>query len=203
MHIVARASPTSGPLGTSIVKNAELGRRIKQLRLAQGSTLKDIEAKVGVSATHVSEIERGKTSPTVGALAKIASALQVNPSFLVDLPVGDDVSFTRKPERDRLVGARNGAEWEILTRDRPYAELSLFMLELGQDMTTPLEQSPRSGDKFFHIVDGILQLELGDEKVVLRRGDSIHFRASRQAKLLNLGDGRCRIFMAMWPRLTL
>lgn len=185
------------------MKNAELGRRIKQLRLAQGATLKDIEAKVGVSATHVSEIERGKTSPTVGALAKIASALQVNPSFLVDLPVGEEVSFTRKPERDRLVGAMTGAEWEILTRDRPYAELSLFMLELAQDMKTPLEQSPRSGDKFFHIVDGILQLELGDEKIVLRRGDSIHFRASRPAKLFNLGDGRCRVFMAMWPRLTL
>ncbi len=74
--------------GCRIVNNLELGKRIKQLRLSQGFTLKDIESKVGVSATHVSEIERGKTSPTVGALAKIASALQVNPSFLVDLPVG-------------------------------------------------------------------------------------------------------------------
>ena len=70
------------------MNNTELGRRIKQLRLAQALTLKDIESKGGVSATHVSEIERGKTSPTVGALAKIAEALEVNPSFLVDLPVG-------------------------------------------------------------------------------------------------------------------
>lgn len=185
------------------MNTVELGRRIKQLRLAQGFTLKEIEAKVGVSATHVSEIERGKTSPTVGALAKIAAALQVNPSFLVDLPVGDEVSFTRKPERDRLVAARNGAQLEILTRDRPYAELSLFILELAQDMKTPLEQTPRSGDRFLHVVDGILQLELGEEKLVLRRGDSVHFRASRPARLLNLGDGPCRVFMAVWPRLTL
>jgi transcriptional regulator with XRE-family HTH domain len=185
------------------VNNIELGRRIKQLRLAQGSTLKEIEAKVGVSATHVSEIERGKTSPTVGALAKIAAALQVNPSFLVDLPVGDEVSFTRKPERDRLVGATNNAQWEILTKDRPYAELSLFMLELGSDMKSPLQQSPRSGDEFLHVLDGILQVELGDEKLVLRRGDSMHFRASRAAKLLNLGDNRCRVFVAVWPRFTL
>ena len=44
----------------------ELGRRVKQLRLQKGMTLKEIESKVGVSATHVSEVERGKTSPTVG-----------------------------------------------------------------------------------------------------------------------------------------
>ena len=49
----------------------EIGSRIKQFRLAKGLTLKDIELRAKVSATHVSEIERGMTSPTVGALAKI------------------------------------------------------------------------------------------------------------------------------------
>lgn len=70
----------------------ELGRRVKQLRLQKGMTLKEIEAKVGVSATHVSEVERGKTSPTVGALSKIAAALEVNASYLIDFPIGQEVS---------------------------------------------------------------------------------------------------------------
>lgn len=185
------------------MSNLELGKRIKQLRLAQGFTLKDIESKVGVSATHVSEIERGKTSPTVGALAKIATALQVNPSFLVDLPVGDDVSQTRNGDRFRLVGSRNGAQWEVLTGERPFAELSLFILDLPADMKEPLAQEPRAGDKFLYVVEGVLQVELGDEKNVLRTGDSMHYKASRAAKLLNMGDASCRVFWAAWPRLTL
>jgi len=188
--------------GCRIVNNLELGKRIKQLRLSQGFTLKDIESKVGVSATHVSEIERGKTSPTVGALAKIASALQVNPSFLVDLPVGEDVTQTRKENRYRLVGAQNGAEWEILTGERPFAELSLFMLDLHKDMKAPLEQEPRAGDKFLFVVEGVMQIELGEEQTVLRKGDSIHFKASRPMKILNMGDSPCRVFWAAWPRLT-
>ena len=44
----------------------EMGRRIKMLRIARGMTLKDLEERGGISATHVSEIERGKASPTVG-----------------------------------------------------------------------------------------------------------------------------------------
>ena len=184
------------------MNNVELGKRIKQLRLSQGFTLKDIESRVGVSATHVSEIERGKTSPTVGALAKIAAALRVNPSFLVDLPIGDDVSATHVDDRLRLVGARNGATWEILTAERPDAELSLFMLELSPDMKHPLEQLPRAGDKFLHVVEGVLQIDLDEETTVLRKGDSIHFRASRSMKLQNLGDSACRVFWAAWPRLT-
>jgi mannose-6-phosphate isomerase-like protein (cupin superfamily) len=139
----------------------------------------------------------------VGALGKIAAALQVNPSFLVDLPVGEDVSLTRRTERYRLVGAKNGAEWEVLTGDRPYAELSLFMLELNEDMKAPLEQDPRPGDKFLFVVEGVLQIELGEEKIVLRKGDSLHFKASRPVRILNMGDARGRVFWAAWPRHTL
>lgn len=184
------------------MNNLDLGKRIKQLRLSQGFTLKDIESKVGVSATHVSEIERGKTSPTVGALSKIATALQVNPSFLVDLPVGDDVSHTTHGKRYRLMGAQNGAQWEVLTGEQPFAELSLFMLDLPREMGEPLDQEPRTGDKFLHVIQGALEVRIEEEKTTLHEGDSIHFKASQKAKLLNVGESHCRVFVAAWPRFT-
>ena len=63
-----------------------LGDRVRRTRQEKGLTLKQIEIKVGISATHVSEIERGNTSPTIGALEKIAEALGVLPSYLIDIP---------------------------------------------------------------------------------------------------------------------
>lgn len=181
----------------------ELGRRIKQLRLSRGFTLKDIEARVGVSATHVSEVERGKTSPTVGALSKIATALEVNPSFLVDVPIGDQVSLTRPEERTVLLGPGDSARWEILTRENPSAELSLFVLVLPADMKEALTRSPRPGDKFLHLIEGIVEVEISEEKFLLRRGDSIHFKSSHPLRISNLADGESRIFWADWPRFTL
>ncbi len=94
----------------------ELGRRVKQLRLQKGMTLKEIEAKVGVSATHVSEVERGKTSPTVGALSKIAAALEVNASYLIDFPIGQEVSVTRPGSRPSLVLTGHSIQMDVLTR---------------------------------------------------------------------------------------
>ena len=61
-----------------------LGKKVRRVRLMRGLTLKQIEAAVGVSATHVSEIERGKTSPTIGALGKIADALGVGVACLIE-----------------------------------------------------------------------------------------------------------------------
>jgi len=185
------------------VNNIELGKRIKQLRLGQGFTLKDIESQVGVSATHVSEIERGKTSPTIGALAKIALALQVNPSFLLDFPVGEDVSLTHAGDRDRLVGSRNGAEWEVLTRETPRGELSLFLLDLRPGSHEPLERPPRGGDRFLHLIQGEIEITIDQETHLLHQGDSVHFKASRRLQLRNAGLETARILWADWPRVTL
>src|SRR5215470_5618249 len=77
----------------------ELGRRIKLMRVSCGLTLKDLEQRGGISATHVSEIERGKASPTVGALARIARALGVRPATLIEPCVRPEVSHLHPGER--------------------------------------------------------------------------------------------------------
>ena len=46
---------------TGIVGIEELGRRIRKLRIERRMTLKQVELAASLSATHLSEIERGRT----------------------------------------------------------------------------------------------------------------------------------------------
>lgn len=185
------------------MNGAELGRRVKQLRLQKGLTLKDIEARVGVSATHVSEVERGKTSPTVGALSKIAAALEVNASYLIDFPIGQRVSVTRPGERLGITTPAHEFVFDVLMQEQPYAEISLFLATILPDQKQKLHREARPGDKFLHVIDGIVEITLGVRSYVLKRGDSLHFKASQTQELKNLGDTPCRILWADWPRFTL
>src|SRR2546425_10447332 len=89
-------SPSVASLLPSDPSPTELGRRIKLLRIARGLTLKDLEERGGISATHVSEIERGKASPTVGALGRIARALDLRPATLVAPRMLPEVTVDRK-----------------------------------------------------------------------------------------------------------
>ena len=57
-----------------ITKEA-LGKRVRDVRTRGKMTLKIVEGRSGLSSTHISEIERGMTSPTIGALIRIAHAL--------------------------------------------------------------------------------------------------------------------------------
>ena len=51
------------------MRKGEIGRRIRTVRRERGLTLRQVAATAGLSATHISEIERGHTTPTVGASA--------------------------------------------------------------------------------------------------------------------------------------
>ena len=76
-----------------MISKEEIGRRIKKMREEHHLTLKNVEAKAGISATHISEIERGKTSPTIGALIRIADALGKDPAYFIEDEELRDVSF--------------------------------------------------------------------------------------------------------------
>jgi transcriptional regulator with XRE-family HTH domain len=55
-----------------------------KLRSERRLTLKQVESASGLSATHLSEIERGRTSPTIGALLRIARALEKDVSYFIE-----------------------------------------------------------------------------------------------------------------------
>ncbi|MGH3768189.1 MAG: helix-turn-helix domain-containing protein [Pseudonocardiaceae bacterium] len=65
-----------------------IGQRIGQIRYARGKSLRVVAALAGISASHLSRIERGeraldRRSETVA----LADALQISPSELTRLPV--------------------------------------------------------------------------------------------------------------------
>ena len=61
----------------------EVGRRIKQLRNAQGLTVQELATKSGVSPGYISEVERGLSAVSVDKLSQIAAGLGVGVDFLL------------------------------------------------------------------------------------------------------------------------
>ncbi len=64
------------------------GKRIKELREAKGLTQVDLAGKIDgeFDTTNVSRMESGRTNPTLYNLYRIANALEVSLSELLDIP---------------------------------------------------------------------------------------------------------------------
>ena len=180
----------------------ELGRRIKMQRVSRGLTLKDLEERGGISATHVSEIERGKASPTVGALGRIARALGLRPATLVEPRVLPEVAVLRAADRGQRRVQWCAAILEPLAEPVHAAETS------GQIVTLPVRREPalthrHEGEEWLMVLSGIAEVRVEGQSFVLREGDSVHFRAHREHCYLNLASAPTTLVMAVRPKLAL
>ena len=175
--------------------STELGERIKQLRLAQDLTLKQVGEKAKVSATHLSEIERGKTSPTVGALVRIAHALGLEPAQLVDDDETPPVAFTRRAER--RTWSSGALTLSALTPPIDPNEVSILEISMSPGVA-PVAVPGATGEALAVVLEGQVEIEIAGKAHVLKEGDAIHFRLS-DPHVLRAPAGNTRILWVTRP----
>jgi transcriptional regulator with XRE-family HTH domain len=180
--------------------STELGERIKQLRLAQDLTLKQVGEKAKVSATHLSEIERGKTSPTVGALVRIAHALGLEAAQLVDDDEAEAVAFVRRSER-RTWSAGLLALSSLSPGIHPH-EISILEIILPPGSAAPASVPGDSGEAVAVVLEGEVEIELGEKRHPLREGEALHFRL-HDPHALRGGASGARLLWVTRPPLSI
>jgi len=175
---------------TAIVEIEELGRRIRKCRLDSRMTLKAVEQASGLSATHLSEIERGRTSPTIGALVRIARALQRDASYFIEREERNSVAHQSWNAVQRIENGA-GVAAEALTPGIPGSHLFTYRIQLGPgpggEVRLPAQDLP--GDAVYYVRRGSVDAEFGDQRLTLGAGDGVqatfsvphHLRASSES----------------------
>lgn len=150
-----------------------LAARLREARQKRSMTLKDVERESGFSATHISEIERGRTMPTIDALVRISSALACDPGYFLEerelaevtvVTPEEDASAraeTDAPRVRRLTPGLLGGELEahLVAADRPY-----------QGCLPGIE----SGDICCHVLQGRIEIGANGERFPLEAGSTFH-----------------------------
>lgn len=105
-----------------IVQRQRIGPAIRRMRRMQGKTLDDLASQAGISASHLSRLERGHTLPSFQVLSDIAHVLGADVDDFVRLEL--EVT-TLDAEFQEILDARNFSE-EL------QAELMATSIELRQ-----------------------------------------------------------------------
>jgi transcriptional regulator with XRE-family HTH domain len=177
-----------------MLDKAELGRRVKLERLAKGLTLKDVADGSGMSPTHISEIERGRTSPTVGALLRIARALGKQATYFVEEDELPSISVVRRHERaHRMIadGGRTVAGADFLTRGIPAGRLRV--VEMAGISGGTVEGTIHEGEEIILATAGRVKVTIADTSYELDEGDCIQFRATVPHRIERIGGEEARV----------
>ena len=71
-------------IGEEVASNPPIGRRLMELRKKRRLTMRDLAAASGASTSLISQVENGRTNPTVAKLQDLATALGVPVNYFFD-----------------------------------------------------------------------------------------------------------------------
>ncbi|MEU3985387.1 XRE family transcriptional regulator [Streptomyces sp. NPDC026672] len=168
----------------------ELGTRIRRLREARGLSLRSMAGSMGVSASALSQIERGLTRPSVDRLPVICEILGVSLGALfadADLPADRDgsVRVVRAADRGPMT-LDGGVSYDPLTTGAiPGFDLFRSRWRPGGTSSPDGEWLSHPGWEGGTVTLGRLRVELGDQVHVLEQGDSITYLGTVPHRLAN------------------
>ena len=177
---------------------AELGGRIRAMRSEQGLTLQMIAERTGLSSSMVSMVERGRTSPSIGTLIAIASALGVHMADLFELDVDGPRDVVQRAADHQVVETANGVMRRLVQVD-PRRGLELVVNEYAPGTASAVQVTHHSGHEYGYVLEGVLTVQLQNTAHRLEPGDSIAFESTRPHRIVNEGRRRAR---AVWVNLS-
>lgn len=166
--------------------SVNVGKRLAELRQERNLSMRALARASGLSANALSMIERGRTSPSVSTLHRLAEAMQVPvTAFFRREAERQKVVFCKAAERTHLPFARG--LWEGLGGEHFIGRVEPFMLTLEAGGTSGPHGMLHSGHEFVLCLRGQLEYRLEGQRYLLQQGDSLLFAAQMRHTWRNPG----------------
>ncbi|GAB2756904.1 helix-turn-helix domain-containing protein [Sinomonas soli] len=196
-----------------------LGERLKQYRLRAGLSVRALARQADLSPSFISQIENGKSRPSVGTLYSFAQLLNVpidelfeehergpgnssdtdaefHPAEVWKLSeYSNRVSVVHPSHRPHLAMAE-GVDWERLaaTSERGINFMKITYAP-GASSQADGALVTHHGYEYGYVLRGQLEVTVGDEVFILNAGESLGFDSTIPHRLRNCGTD---VFEGVW-----
>lgn len=170
-----------------------IGEELRRVRLSRKLSLRNVASAVGVSASLLSQVETGKTQPSVSTLYALVNFLGVSLDGLMngvlepseesaDSRGGGDgaAGIVQRRSDNLLIEMENGVVWERLADGaRDDADPLMVTYEPGSSSSVEGKMMRHDAVEYGVIIEGTLTLRIENEVYEIYPGDSFCFDANR------------------------
>jgi transcriptional regulator with XRE-family HTH domain len=160
--------------------NVLIGRRLRELRDAQGWSLEALADRSKVSRSNISLIERGQSSPTAAVLDKLATALNVTLASLFEretAPSGEPSPLARADEQPIWRDPESGYRRRNVS---PGVASPLQLVEVyfpaGQRVAYETGKREALIHQHIWLIEGAMNITAGERRWRLETGDCLAMR---------------------------
>jgi transcriptional regulator with XRE-family HTH domain len=178
----------------------DIGSRLRIARMQQGMSLRSVASALGVSASLISQVETGKTQPSVSTLYALVTHLGISidellgltsPNAAADAPNAPDAASpvvplpspgrtpVQRSEDNAVLEMENGVRWERLASGDGPADAILVTYDPGASSSIEGKLMRHAGVEYAYLLEGELTVQVDFDTYTLRAGDSLHFDSVR------------------------
>jgi transcriptional regulator with XRE-family HTH domain len=174
-----------------------IGQRIKEHRTEQSLSLRELGEKTGLTASFLSQIENDLTEPSITSLQKIATALKV-PMFTFLNENSQTEQVVRNDSRRKLSFPNPHLTYELLTANLN-RQMAGFIIQLKAGESHNTQQLYRATEEMMYVIQGELEIQVGENKHHLQCGDSIYYEGAQLAGFSAIGSEDLKVLCVITP----
>ena len=173
--------------------NFDIGDELRRVRVSRKLSLRSVASAVGVSASLLSQVETGKTQPSVSTLYALVNHLGISLDGLMkgmsqsDGETPDGAGYedghhgiVQRRNENPLIEMENGVVWERLADGgRDDADPLMVTYEPGSSSSVEGKMMRHDALEYGVIIEGTLTLRIENEVHEIYPGDSFSFDANR------------------------
>ncbi len=177
-----------------------LGERIKRRRAYLKLQLNDLSAKVGISPSALSQIEKAKAFPSITTLKRIADNLITTVGELI----GENETLTRNPlvkqsEMKFVSENDTGALLFLLSHHDPGKQMETYFIRLSAKAIADDFMNAHPGQEFLYVLSGKIEVRLDEQKFIMHRGDSLYYNSNIPHSVANKNGRKSEILWIVTP----
>ena len=170
---------------------------LRDRRKKLGLSLQELAKQSGLSASFLSQAERGKAIPSIVSLISLTKPLDVSLNYFFDVP--KDTTILRRGDDPEVINIDSPVTYIRLSSGLPDEKMDAILHVIPPGWEFP--RVYRAGEAFYYVLDGELHFEMGDQTFELAAGDSLHFNTQLEYTMKNNGEKPVRLLWVGTPPL--
>lgn len=180
-------------------KMIDVSEILRKNRASRGLTTRELAERAGVSASMISSLETGKSSPTLNVLEKLANAMNIDIGEFIESAQQPQLYSMKSRKDSKAKVSKDGCYACYLLSDRSLnRRVELYAFEFSKKGKFESEGHGLGAVEFIVVEKGEMIVEVNGHRQVLTSGDAIEFRAQGTHTYIQessrLARGTCFIY---------
>ena len=172
-----------------------LARNLRRLRGERGLTLDELARQAGISRSMLIQVEQKRVNPTLATLVRLAQALDVGLTELVELGSQRRVRVISREDVAELWTSPDGGSGRLLVGSDQLDHIEFWDWRLEPGDVHEAEAHVPGTAEILHVLEGDLTLEVDGESHAAATGESVVFSADADHSYGNNGKRPLHVIM--------